>query len=172
LEIVWEADRWEINAIDPAWRKWHPSDPTPAHWYDAERFERLIAAYVADDQDRGRERTVREFISEFRGLSSSAKQKAVLGSAGMARMALADLFKDGEANHQAIAKLLRAMKGATKPVKPQDLGLIGREFFWQKFVEELQVYKDTSRRRRHSGPRRDRIRLLREPAIPQDYHRR
>ena len=46
---------------------------TSAHWYDLARFERYLGAHIARDQDLGRERTVREFISEFRGLSGSAK---------------------------------------------------------------------------------------------------
>jgi DNA topoisomerase VI subunit B len=154
LEIAWEADRWVIKAIDPAWRKWRPSDPTSAHWYDTERFERLIAAYVADDQDRGRARTIREFVSEFRGLSGSAKQRAVLVSTGMARMALADLFGGGEANHQAIAKLLSAMKGTTRPVKPQDLGPISEACFIKKFVEhhpDMRSFKYTKTLRDDDG---------------------
>jgi hypothetical protein len=45
--------------------KWRPSDPTSAHWYDAARLERLMAAHIARDQDRGRDpRMVREFIGE------------------------------------------------------------------------------------------------------------
>jgi DNA topoisomerase VI subunit B len=38
-------------ATDPAWHKWRPHDPVPAHWHDGESFNRLIAAYVADDED-------------------------------------------------------------------------------------------------------------------------
>jgi hypothetical protein len=123
-----------IEASDPSWRKWRPCDPTSAHWYDLGRFERLIAAYVATDQDGGRNRTVREFISEFRGLSGSSKQKAVLDATGMSRTALADLFADGTAERALISKLLEALKGATKPVKPQDLGIIGKDHFAAKFT--------------------------------------
>jgi hypothetical protein len=55
------------------------------HWYDEARFERYIAAHVARDQDTSRERTVRDFISELRGFSGSAKQKLVLDETGMSR---------------------------------------------------------------------------------------
>ena len=44
MTIDWDGEQEEIKATDPAWRKWLPCDPTPAHWYDYERFERLIAA--------------------------------------------------------------------------------------------------------------------------------
>jgi DNA topoisomerase VI subunit B len=133
LRISWNGERREINATDPAWSKWRPSDPTSAHWYDTERLERLAAAYVADDQDHQRNRTVREFISEFRGLSGSAKQKAVLDATGTSRVALADLFRDGEADRAILFKLLTAMKDAIKPVKPQDLGVIGKDHLAARF---------------------------------------
>jgi len=48
-----------------------------------------MAAYIAYEQERDlAPRTVREFISEFRGLSGSAKQKVVLDASplrGVAR---------------------------------------------------------------------------------------
>jgi DNA topoisomerase VI subunit B len=134
LNVVWDGERMAIEATDPTWRKWKLSDPTSAHWYDLGRIERLIAAYVAADQDRGRTRTVREFISDFRGLSGSAKQKAVLDATGMARTALADLFTDGIADRTTIKKLLAAMKGAAKAVKPPDLGIVGKDHFAAKFT--------------------------------------
>ena len=43
-----------------------PDEPTSAHWYDAERFDRLIAATIAHDEDQGRETLVRQFIAGFR----------------------------------------------------------------------------------------------------------
>jgi len=91
------------------------------------RFERYMGAHIARDQDLGRERTVREFISEFRGLSGSAKQKAVLEEVGAARSSLAGYFGNGEADHAANARLLAACQKHTRPVKPVDIGLIGKD---------------------------------------------
>ena len=109
LLISWNGEREEIKATDTAWLKWRPNDPTSAHWYDPERLERLAATYVADDQDHHRGRTVREFVSEFRGLSGSAKQKAVLDATGTSRMALAELLEGGQCDRGGIGKLLTAM---------------------------------------------------------------
>jgi hypothetical protein len=80
-----------------------------------------MGAYIARDQDRGREpRTVREFISEFRGLSGSAKQKLVLEEVGAARLSLREFFGAGDqVDTDAIAKLLAAMQRQSKPLKPQ-----------------------------------------------------
>ena len=76
LTVDWKGAKKHASATNPAWQKWRPSDPTCPHWYDRARLERLIAAYVS--HDRGRPGTVREFVSEFRGLSATAKQAAVL----------------------------------------------------------------------------------------------
>src|SRR5208337_3026359 len=84
----------EAQATDPAWRKWGPSDPAPAVWYDSQSFSRLIAACVAHDQDHGRDRMVREFVAEFRGFARSDIQKRLLDDVGVARMSLRDFFAD------------------------------------------------------------------------------
>jgi DNA topoisomerase VI subunit B len=131
LRVNWAGERREFKATNPTWPKWKPSDPTSAYWYSPQRLERLAAAYVAHDEDHSRTRTVRDFISEFRGLTGSAKQKAVLDATGTSRVALADLFKD-DAKVQ-FAKLLAAIKEATRPVKPADLGVIGRDHLAARF---------------------------------------
>jgi hypothetical protein len=66
-----------IERTSPTWEKWRPDDPTSAHWYTAETLRDLIAAHIGNERQGGRVKTVREFVSEFRGLSSTAKQKRV-----------------------------------------------------------------------------------------------
>jgi DNA topoisomerase VI subunit B len=130
LSLIWDGERCvDFKATDPHWLKWRPSDPTSPHWYDEARLRRLMGAYIARDQDRGREpRTVREFISEFRGLSGSAKQKLVLNEIGASRRALPDFFgNSGRTTNGRIGKLLAAMRRHNRPVKPLDLGFIGKD---------------------------------------------
>ena len=98
------------------------------------RFQRLIAAYVAHDADNGRSRTVRELVSEFRGLSGSAKPKVVLGAAGLSREPLSRLVVDGRIDPIISGKLLEAMRENSKPVPPALLGIIGREHFEARFA--------------------------------------
>jgi DNA topoisomerase VI subunit B len=118
----------DSRASDPGWRKWRPSDPTSAHWYDVTRLERYAAAHVARDEEREENRTVRDFISEFRGLAGSAKQKSVLEESGTARQSLAAYLGDGcEFNHAGVARLLGAMQRHSRRIKPRDLGVIGRD---------------------------------------------
>ena len=46
LTTDWFGERTTVEATDPAWQKWKPSDPTSPHWYKPEDLERLIAAYL------------------------------------------------------------------------------------------------------------------------------
>jgi DNA topoisomerase VI subunit B len=132
LELDWEGRRNRINPTDTGWTKWCPSDPTSPHWYTEDRLARLMGAYVAHDQDRGREpRTVREFIAEFRGLTGTAKQKAVLEAIGAARVTLPAFF----GTRRRIGALLTAMQEHTRPVKPKDLGVIGQDHLRARFTD-------------------------------------
>ena len=136
LSVTWNGKRCiDFKASDPAWAKWRPQHPTSPHWYDEARLRRLMGAYIARDQDRGREpRTVREFVSEFRGLSGSAKQKLVLDEVGASRLSLPQFFGNGDrVNNGRIAKLLAAMQRHSKPVKPIDLGFIGKDHLAARF---------------------------------------
>jgi DNA topoisomerase VI subunit B len=135
VEIDWEGSKTRFEATEPGWKKWRPSDPTSPHWYTDDRILRLMGAYIARDQEKGREpRTVREFISEFRGLSGTAKQKLVLDEAGASRVTLPVWFGEDEVSRPRIAKLLRAMQAHSRPVKPKDLGLIGEDHLRARFA--------------------------------------
>jgi hypothetical protein len=150
LRLKWfdEPERVIERTAAENWRKWLPSDATPAHWYQPEHLGRLIGAYVSHDQGNGRARTVREFVSEFRGLSGTSKGKTILEATGLERSPLTALVdaERGVLRMDVIAKLLDAMKRHSKPVKPTDLGVIG-EAHLRKRVEdaggqmELFAYK-------------------------------
>jgi DNA topoisomerase VI subunit B len=127
-----------IEATDPEWRKWRPSSPTSPHWYKTEDLERLLGAYITHDRQNGHhERTVREFISEFRGLTSTIKQKRVLAETGLARAPLTTLLNDAERDfdHEAVGLLLDTMKAESKPASPNVLGTIGRDPLAARFAE-------------------------------------
>jgi hypothetical protein len=127
LHVTWNgACKIDINASNPAWQKWLPSWPTCPHWYDQSRFGRYMAAHIAHRGDI----TVREFISEFRGMTGTAKQKQILAATGASHVSLHSFFGIHKANTKNIAKLLASLKQHTKPVRPADLGLIGKEHFY------------------------------------------
>ncbi len=122
LSITWKSEQSSIVASDPNWKKWVPSNPTDPSWYGVDELERLIAANICHE-----DRLVREFVCEFRGLSGTAKQKKVLDAVGMARTMLSELVVGDSIDKAKVALLLRAMQTETTPVKPQALGLVGKD---------------------------------------------
>ena len=116
-------NRYDWPATSTAWKKWFPSDLAPAHWYGPEHLERLMAAYLS----AGKDLTVREFLLFFSGLRGTAKQKAVLEETGLSRQNLSGLVHDGAFDRKRTARLLEAMQRHSKNVKPEALGLIGRD---------------------------------------------
>jgi hypothetical protein len=86
-----------------------------------------MAAHIAHRGDI----TVREFISEFRSMAGTAKQKAVLAEIGASHVPLHSFFGLKKANTDNIGKLLASLKEYSKPVKPANLGIIGKEHFFR-----------------------------------------
>jgi hypothetical protein len=128
ISVRWNGQvKIDVKASNPTWAKWLPSWPTSPHWYDKSRFRRYMAAHIAN---RGAI-TVREFISEFSGMSGTAKQKAVLAETGASHVSLHDFFGRHKANDENITKLLAALKKHSKPVPPAHLGVIGKEHFYR-----------------------------------------
>jgi Histidine kinase-, DNA gyrase B-, and HSP90-like ATPase len=129
LRVKWNGKvRIDIKASNPDWKKWLPSWPTCPHWYDLSGFRRYMSAHISYRKAV----TVREFISEFRGMTGSAKQKKVLAETGASYMRLLNFFGPHKANTKNIRKLLASLKRHTKPVRPADLGIIGQEHFYAR----------------------------------------
>jgi hypothetical protein len=127
LTVRWLDKEVVFKATNPGWLKWLPSDPTSPHWYRQEHLEKLVAAYIAHDADHGRDRMVRELVKEFRGLTGTGKQRAVLADLGMARTPLSELA-DGEGlKANQVGRLLQVLKAHSKPVQPAQLGVIGKD---------------------------------------------
>jgi len=129
LKVKWHGKvRINIKASNPNWKKWLPSWPTSAHWYDVPRLRRYMQAHIANRPTI----TVREFISEFLGMTGTAKQKIVLAEIGASHVTLHNYFGLHKANTKNIQKLLASLKKHTKPVRPAALGIIGREHFYAR----------------------------------------
>src|SRR5262249_17265777 len=111
LRGIWHDHEFvNVSATNPNWEKWRPSNPTSPHWYDETRLQRYFAAHVARDRDLKRQRTVREFIGEFRGLSGTAVQRKILQEVGCSYQSLAEFFGVDQVNRTGVAKLLAAMR--------------------------------------------------------------
>ena len=146
LSSDWFGTSAAIKATDTEWKKWLPRYPTSPHWYRLENFERLISAYLSHDK----ERTVREVVSEFDGLTASAKQKSVLESTGLARQPLSVLMNSDGLDHGKTQLLLTRMQANTRPIKPAALGIIGKEHLQTRFAA-LGANMDTFKYRKVLG---------------------
>jgi hypothetical protein len=136
-------DTLEYPATTPGWTKWRPSDPTSPHWYELEHCRALIAAYLTRERAGDRALTVREFVKDFRGLNGSAKQKLVTEKAGLSRAYLHDLVDGDLLNDEAIGRLLTAMQDQAQRVKPQALGILGREHLTETLCAHHDVDQET-----------------------------
>ena len=121
----------EAPATTPHWHKWLPSHKTSPCWYESEHLTALIAAYLSQERAGGRVKTLREFVSEFDGLSTSAKQKAVLESALLSRAYLHDFIEGDSLCESHVTKLLQAMQAEARPVNPTKLGVLGKDHLMQ-----------------------------------------
>jgi Histidine kinase-, DNA gyrase B-, and HSP90-like ATPase len=120
-------------ATDPGWTKWRPDMPTSAHWYDEARLSRLMAAYIADAEDRRTPcQSVRDFIGLFRGLKGTQIAASICETLEIAgRETLADFY----ARPGAALKLLTSLRASSRPVKPRDLGVIRATHLQARLVE-------------------------------------
>ncbi len=137
------------QATDRDSYKWRASDPTSAHWYTPQTLRSLIAGFLLREREGGRARTVREFISEFRGLSSTIKQKQV--TAGLSRAHLRDLVEDGALDAGIVEQLLQRMQALSRLVKPQALGVIGEEHLKSWMVTHANVSRESVKYARRFG---------------------
>jgi DNA topoisomerase VI subunit B len=123
----------QSQATNKSWTKYRACDATSAHWYSVEQLERHAGAMIDRDQrsKRGRQKTtVREFIAQFRGMSSTEKQKDVLHELGAAHLSLHRFFgTESEVNHGRMKRLLDLLRQQTRPVRPEALGVVGEEHF-------------------------------------------
>ncbi len=142
---------WEYPRTVATVAKWLPRDPTSPHWYTLEKLRTLIAAYVADEQAGAPPRTVRAFVAEFAGLSTSAKQKAVTDAANLSRAYLHDLVITGDIDAVRVACLLEAMQAESRPVKPAALGVIGEAHLTQHLIAVHHVSEPSVRYKKLEG---------------------
>ncbi len=114
-------------AFPDGWAKFLPTDPTSPHWYDAAAMERLVFSHVGAAEAGGKDLTLRDFVRQFRGLSSTQKAKAVCDR--FPRIRRVGDFREAEGE---VARLLGAMKADTRPPGPDVLGSVGEEHFFAR----------------------------------------
>jgi Histidine kinase-, DNA gyrase B-, and HSP90-like ATPase len=107
--------------------KWTPGLRVPAHWYDLDRFAHRVLLEIKRDP----EITVAQFLTTFKGLTSSTKRSEVATAADLAYQPLAALLDQSgtDLDRARTSRLLNAMQGASRPPKHAVLGAVGKESF-------------------------------------------
>ena len=114
-----------------------------------------MAAYVAEERKGGEKtKTVRAFVSEFRGLTSTIKQKEI--TTKYSGVYLQDMVKDDDIDPAFVEKLLADMKAASKPPKPSQLGIIGERTLYTVDDKERRCGREKPQVSAHDGNRRKR----------------
>ncbi len=104
------------------WRKFLPTDLTSPWWYSVGDLKKLIFSHIAETRRSGSDITLREFVRQFRGISGTAKAKAVCD-----QFSEIDRMSDFEKKAYQIQELWNAMRSASQPPTPGVLGQIGED---------------------------------------------
>lgn len=154
-------------AIDPTWNKWTAQEPHVAHWYTPERFERLVAAYLAKDEETGTHRLVSDFIAEFRGFARSSARKPILEALALERKPLTIFATPDGVDRRQTDLLLERLQAHSRPTDPMKLGLMGKDRIRQRLAQS-GYHMDTFKYQRLIGGDRDGLPRLFETAFA--YH--
>jgi len=135
LETVDGVESWPATTEAPS-HIW--GSETSPHWYSEETLARLMSATANVDDGT----TVRSLVGRFRGLTGSAKAKAVTDAAGLSGVRLRDIVTSEGVDRDAVARLLAAMKAEAKVVKPEHLGHVGQAHLHDALDAELHFERD------------------------------
>lgn len=116
-----------VSFPDSRWRKFLPTDPTSAHWYDPASLSLLVSFQVKNTPDR----PVIDLVRKFRGLSRKMKPVADTITSPTLEML--------EREPEQVATLLDAMQSAAQPPRPDVLGVLGREHFRRWFQTNYEI---------------------------------
>jgi len=109
------------------WRKFLPTDPTPAHWYTRNEFAVLVHL-IAKQNPR---KMLSDFIQEFKGLSRIwRKVQHLVAAKTIEQLAESPL---------TITTLHEALLTHAKKPKPEILGRVGPDHFQQRFNAEFII---------------------------------
>ena len=135
-----DTDDGDVATI-PDWQKWTPHEPTSPYWYSLENFKKLISAHIAAARNGTRDYTIREFISQFRGLSSTQRQKRITDHLPNNIKRLSDFVVDGQRlDETLVLSLLSQMQKESRTVPPEMLGIIGEEHFQRYFKDPIKYH--------------------------------
>lgn len=113
---------WIYKPTAERWSKWTPSQPSSPWWYNPEAFSALVYSHIRETARTGVDMPLGKFISEFDGLTGSAKQKQIRAVApGITHLS------GLQGRDDLIADLYLAMRQHSKPTTPARLGPVGKD---------------------------------------------
>ena len=113
-------------AFPGKWRKFLPTDPTPAHWYTRDEFARLV--HLKAEQGHA-DQSVAEFVQEFKGTSRVWRRICQ----PLART-LGDLVASGE-----VQDLHNAIREHTDAPRPEVLGRVGPDHLHASIASQFTI---------------------------------
>ena len=125
-----------VDFPDP-WRKFLPTDHTPAHWYSTTEFRHLVHAKADRDPDQ----PLGDFVQEFKGLSRVWRKVAK----AIPVKAIGDLLTAPN----TLNVLHHAMQEHATAPKPDVLGRVGKDHFQQRFDEQFIIAQDKNGKDRY-----------------------
>jgi len=126
----------------PEYTKFLPTEPTSPWWYTEDDMRKLVYGFISNDLDK----TLREFLMEFKGLSRATSKITALFP-GAKR--LSDLSRsNGDLSH-----LLAAMQTHATEPKPSALRCLGKEHFQYFLGDDGFLYKKIASSYKHRGAR-------------------
>jgi len=111
------------HPIEKASKKF--SGTSSIHWYSDAEFKELIRATILDIKSGGKNETVKQFITGFRGLSSDRLATKIIREINRQQFDIR-LLKDLEDKDELILQLYEAMKKYSKEPSSSVLGEIGK----------------------------------------------
>lgn len=111
---------------NPDLKKWKPNSPIPLHWFSFDEFQSLLMASTQEKRDR----PIREFLKQFKGLSSDTKMAKVMK--GLNKLSsLGDLISGEPPNERpdeaTIQKILDRGQKESSPPKIEKLGQLKKD---------------------------------------------
>jgi hypothetical protein len=115
-------------------RKFVATDKTSPWWYDDKSLTNLVFQHIAVASKGGKDITLREFVFQFRGLTSTQKTKVVCDQfPGIERLS------DFETDPGKVAELLEAMKAEARAPSENVLGCLGEAHLRTRFNQWFGV---------------------------------
>ena len=137
------------SATCPDWKKWNPNERLCAHWYTPETFRDRVGHDVASERYGADPVTIRAFVSGFKGLSSTGKQKIVTN--GFKRDHLSEMINGRDLDHDALDTLLGRMQEESRAPRPSALGVIGKDTLTRWMVDHDGVEEWSIKYRKRTG---------------------